>query len=108
MIGHVEFGESDMETALRETFEESGYTKEDLRIVEDARFESTYPVKNKQKIVVYWLAELANTNKEVTLSKEHQNYKWLPIEEACTLAAYQEMQDVLKYFDGYISKKCEN
>jgi bis(5'-nucleosidyl)-tetraphosphatase len=34
-LGHVDPGESDLETALRETEEESGLTKSDLRIIGD-------------------------------------------------------------------------
>lgn len=97
-----------METALRETYEESGYSQEDLKIFDDTKFEITYPVKNKQKIVVFWLAELTNKNKNVTMSKEHQNFKWLPLEEACTLVDYNEIQDVLKHYDKYISEKYKN
>jgi 8-oxo-dGTP pyrophosphatase MutT (NUDIX family) len=31
-VGHVDPGENDMETALRETEEEAGYTKDQLRV----------------------------------------------------------------------------
>jgi 8-oxo-dGTP pyrophosphatase MutT (NUDIX family) len=34
-LGHVDCGESDFETALRETEEESGLTKSDLHIIAD-------------------------------------------------------------------------
>lgn len=34
-LGHVDPGESDLETALRETEEEAGLTKADLRILAD-------------------------------------------------------------------------
>jgi 8-oxo-dGTP pyrophosphatase MutT (NUDIX family) len=34
-LGHVDPGESDLETALRETEEESGLTKTDLHILAD-------------------------------------------------------------------------
>jgi 8-oxo-dGTP pyrophosphatase MutT (NUDIX family) len=34
-LGHVDPGESDLETALRESEEESGLTKTDLRIIAD-------------------------------------------------------------------------
>lgn len=97
-----------METAVRETYEESGYSKEDLKIYDDTKFEISYLVKDKPKIVIYWLAELLNKNKEVTMSNEHQDFKWLPLQEACILADYKEMQDVLKQFDKYISENCKN
>lgn len=97
-------GESDMETALRETEEEAGFVSSDLRIFEDAKHEMTYKVKNVPKIVIYWLAELLNPDKSVRLSSEHQAYEWLTLNEACDLAKYAEMQKALNEFDKYISR----
>ncbi|XP_058788779.1 bis(5'-nucleosyl)-tetraphosphatase [asymmetrical] [Phymastichus coffea] len=102
--GHVDPGENDMQTALRETEEESGYLKEDLIIYDGARREMIYKVKNKPKTVIYWLAELINKSKQVKMSKEHQDFKWLPIDEACHLTGFTEMQDALKYFHKYIAE----
>ncbi|XP_076751016.1 purine phosphoribosyltransferase family protein Apf [Xylocopa sonorina] len=102
--GHVDPGESDMETALRETEEEAGFSASDLKIFKDVKQELTYIVNGKPKIVIYWLAELLNNEKPVRLSDEHQAFKWLPLEEACQVAEYQEMQDALKKFHDYILK----
>ncbi|XP_014204359.1 bis(5'-nucleosyl)-tetraphosphatase [asymmetrical] [Copidosoma floridanum] len=101
--GHVDKGESDMQTALRETEEEAGFVKEDLKIYEDAKKELNYLVKNKPKTVIYWLAELINNSKEVVMSKEHQDFKWLPLKEACETAVYEDLQETLRFFDSYIS-----
>lgn len=100
--GHVDPGESDMETALRETEEEAGLVANDFKIFEDAKQELKYDVNGKPKIVIYWLAELLNPDKPVRLSDEHQAFKWLPLEEACSVAQYEEMQNALKYFNDYI------
>ena len=101
--GHVDPGESDMETALRETREEAGYSKDDLKIFDSAKQELNYTVNNKPKTVIYWLAELINKTKDVTMSNEHQDFKWLPLEEACKLSGYSDMENTLKYFDKYIA-----
>ncbi|XP_012227402.1 bis(5'-nucleosyl)-tetraphosphatase [asymmetrical] [Linepithema humile] len=103
--GHVDPGESDMETALRETQEEAGFVSSDLKIFEDAKHEMTYQVKGVPKIVIYWLAELLNPDKSVKLSNEHQAYEWLSLRDACNLAKYAEMQKALNEFDKYISQK---
>ncbi|CAH1114269.1 unnamed protein product [Psylliodes chrysocephalus] len=101
--GHVDPGETElMTTALRETEEESGLLKTDLKIYEDTKKKLVYNVKGKPKEVYYFLAELVNPKADVKLSDEHQDFKWLPIQEACALAGYQEMQDTLKEFDQYI------
>ena len=100
----MDAGETDLQTALRETEEEAGFVKDDLKIYEEAKQELVYPVNGKSKIVIYWLAELVNQKKEARLSKEHQDFKWLTINEACTLVEYPEMQTALKASDKYISE----
>ncbi|XP_011140741.1 bis(5'-nucleosyl)-tetraphosphatase [asymmetrical] isoform X2 [Harpegnathos saltator] len=95
-------GESDMETAMRETTEEAGFVPSDLKIFDNAKQEMTYQVNGVPKIVIYWLAELLNPDKSVKLSNEHQAFKWLPLQEACDLAKYSEMRKALNEFDKYI------
>ncbi|XP_031846944.1 purine phosphoribosyltransferase family protein Apf [Nomia melanderi] len=102
--GHVDPGESDMETALRETKEEAGLLATDLKVFEDAKQELNYSVNGTPKIVIYWLAELLNSNKPIQLSDEHQTFKWLPLEEACAISEYKDMQNTLKNFNDYILK----
>ncbi|XP_012537805.1 bis(5'-nucleosyl)-tetraphosphatase [asymmetrical] [Monomorium pharaonis] len=102
--GHVDSDESDMETALRETQEETGFLPNDLKIFEDARNEIMYEVKGKPKIVVYWLAQLLTPNKPVKLSDEHQAFDWLHLREACERAKYDDMRKVLNEFDKYITR----
>ncbi|XP_026667435.1 bis(5'-nucleosyl)-tetraphosphatase [asymmetrical] [Ceratina calcarata] len=101
--GHVDPGESDMQTALRETEEEAGLFASDLKIY-DMKVEIKYSVKGKPKVVIYWLAELLNNDKSVQMSHEHQAFKWLPLEEACALAQYKEMQNALTNCNDYIVK----
>lgn len=93
--GHVDPGESDLETALRETEEETGLTKTDLHIL--AYFNKTieYDVRGKPKTAVYLLAELIKHNTSVKLSDEHQSFKWVPLDEACKLVKHQSLQEVL-------------
>ncbi|XP_011300057.1 bis(5'-nucleosyl)-tetraphosphatase [asymmetrical] [Fopius arisanus] len=100
--GHVDDGESDMETALRETDEESGLKKEDIRIFENAKAELNYNVNKKPKTVVYWLAELIKEERDARLSSEHQDFGWFTLEDACKISHYPEMQEALRKFDKYI------
>ncbi|CAL8402741.1 unnamed protein product [Arctogadus glacialis] len=94
--GHVDPGEDDLTTALRETQEEAGLEAKHLRVVEDFAKELRYEVRGKPKEVLYWLAELRDPEASVTLSEEHQDYRWAPLEEACSLAQYKDLQDTLK------------
>lgn len=102
--GHVDPGETDMQTAFRETEEEAGFVRDDLKIFEEAKQEMEYLVNGKPKVVIYWLAELINTKNDARLSGEHQDFKWLPLKEACALAGYSEMQTALKASEKYISE----
>ncbi|XP_061788230.1 bis(5'-nucleosyl)-tetraphosphatase [asymmetrical] [Nerophis lumbriciformis] len=103
--GHVDSGEDDLTTALRETKEEAGLGAEDLQVVEGFLKELHYQVRGRPKEVLYWLAELKNPGTEVTLSSEHQNYRWAPLEDACAYAQHKEMQDALRAAHRHLNKK---
>ena len=92
-----------MQTALRETEEECGYTKEDVTVDKDKKIELKYEVRGKQKTTVYFVGELARVDKEVRLSEEHTEHKWLGIEEACVTAKYQDMQKALREVHSHVS-----
>ena len=79
--GHCDPGESDLETALRETEEETGIAPDSIRLDSEFRFELTYPVRYKrhgdqvfQKTVVYLLGEIQSAV-EPKLT-EHPSYQW--------------------------------
>uniref|UniRef100_UPI001ED83BB6 bis(5'-nucleosyl)-tetraphosphatase [asymmetrical] n=1 Tax=Scatophagus argus TaxID=75038 RepID=UPI001ED83BB6 len=94
--GHVDPGEDDLTTALRETKEEAGLGAEHLRVIDDFVQTLHYEVRGRPKEVLYWLAELTHPATAVTLSDEHQDYRWAQLEEACTLAQYKDLQDTLR------------
>lgn len=93
-------GEDDMTTALRETKEEAGLDKQDLKIMEKI-WELSYPVKDwkdgivRQKSTVYFLAELI-TDKEVLLSEEHTDISWAEATDSKLLIpAFHDLQNML-------------
>ncbi|XP_032252810.1 bis(5'-nucleosyl)-tetraphosphatase [asymmetrical] [Halichoerus grypus] len=94
--GHVEPGENDLETALRETQEEAGIAAGQLTVIEGFRMELNYVARKKPKTVIYWLAEVKDYDVEIRLSQEHQAYRWLGLDEACQLAQFKEMQAALQ------------
>jgi bis(5'-nucleosidyl)-tetraphosphatase len=101
--GHVDPGETDWVAAIRETREEAGYKEADLEVVKDFKIELNYKVRNKDKVVTYWLAKLLDPLKEVQLSHEHQEFRWLPLQEACVLANFDDMQNALRQCEEKIS-----
>ncbi|CAN9512436.1 unnamed protein product [Ophioblennius macclurei] len=94
--GHVDPGEDDLTTALRETKEEAGLGTEHLSVMDGFLQELRYEVRGKPKEVLYWLAELKDPRTAVTLSDEHQDYRWARLEEACSLAGYKDLQETLR------------
>ncbi len=100
--GHVDPGESDMETALRETEEEAGLTANHLKIITDFRKELHYEVNQKPKTVIYWLAKLSNPITAVRLSEEHRDFRWVKLEEACQLAEYPDLQSLLRECETFL------
>ncbi|PZC83092.1 hypothetical protein B5X24_HaOG208565 [Helicoverpa armigera] len=97
--GHVDPGESDWITALRETKEEAGLSEEHLEIYKDVSKTLNYNVNGKPKVVVYWLAKLRDPETKVQLSDEHQNLKWLPLKEAQEISGYEDMKQLLTDFN---------
>ncbi|XP_045452418.1 bis(5'-nucleosyl)-tetraphosphatase [asymmetrical] [Melitaea cinxia] len=96
--GHVDPGESDWVTALRETKEEAGLSEDDLEIHKDISHTLNYQVKGNPKAVVYWLAKIRDPNQKVTLSDEHQDLKWLPLKEAQEISGFEDMKKLLAEF----------
>ncbi len=79
--GHCEQGESFLQTALRETEEETGIAAELLCVDPVFQFEIRYLVDSKrhgkhEKHVVYFLAHIAE--KPDIRPTEHQSYNWFP------------------------------
>ena len=105
--GHLDEGENELETAIRETKEESGLDIDlDYKIIDlNHRIELNYLVNGgkHQKIVYYWIARLDHIkNPQIKLSDEHIDYKWLDLEKAVELAKFSDMQEALRNSEKFI------
>lgn len=109
-LGHVDPGENDMETALRETREEAGLEGHHLQVLEDCRTELHYEVRGKPKTVVYWLAKLLDPQTTaVRLSDEHRDFKWGNLEESCRLITdYPDLQAALRQCQTFLLSASNN
>ena len=106
--GHVDPGESDLQTAMRETEEESGLKEDSLSIVKHVQKILNYEVRGKPKTVIYWLAEVKDFNVPIRLSREHQDFKWASIDAACGLVhdttgrvlreVDEEIRNIVKFY----------
>ncbi|XP_067001785.1 bis(5'-nucleosyl)-tetraphosphatase [asymmetrical] [Anabrus simplex] len=103
--GHVDPGESDIETAWRETEEEAGLKKEHLHLIDGFSSTLKYDVNGRPKSVIYWLAELKKQDTDIKLSDEHQDFKWLSLDKACSLAGFPEMQRLFRDCQAFIEGK---
>ncbi|XP_050421123.1 bis(5'-nucleosyl)-tetraphosphatase [asymmetrical] [Adelges cooleyi] len=104
--GHLENGETALDAALRETQEEAGIGVSDLLVDPNFKQVLQYEPDKKDyvKTVTYWAAHLLNPNTPVILSDEHQDFKWLAVEDAKRLAQYPEMQSLFDQCDQYLTK----
>lgn len=100
--GHHDGNESDIQAAVRETEEESGYRPSDYELNKFFKHEMSYMAHGRNKTVVYFMAKL-KTKRDPTLSKEHQDFKWVNLEEACELFQHQEMEDLYHAADVHLA-----
>ena len=94
--GHVEFDESELNTALRELKEETGIV--DIEILERFRQRINYNVKKGTELIPKEVIFFVGKTRvwEVSLSSEHQDFEWLCYEEAMTKLTYDNARNVLK------------
>ncbi len=91
--GHVEDGESETETALRETWEETSIKP---KLIEGFRRTTLYPLKSgRKKLVVYFLGCFENQTPKVNPSFEKHSFVLLPYEEARRALAFQNARELL-------------
>ena len=96
--GHVEKGEDEIQTALRELKEETGIDK--AKIIDDFHNLISYSKETILKEVVFFLG-ITNQEK-VSISSEHQNFVWLEYESAYERLTYDNAKKTLKKaFDFY-------
>lgn len=104
--GHMEAGETEEETALRETFEETSVKPQ---IIGDCRFSVEYRLKNgNQKTVVYFLADFSDQHPHRNTDFEDFNYLILPFEEAYDMLTFESTKDILKKVNTYIKDLLKN
>ncbi len=104
--GHMEKGENEMETALRETWEETSIR---AKIVDGFKREITYAMENgKIKSVVYFLANYEGQVPEHNSGYEHNEYCLLPFYEAHSRLTYDNMKKLLKEADEFLARIPEN
>lgn len=93
--GHIEKGESEVESAIRETREEAGLElvpEESFRHEQEYWF--THSGERIRKTVAMFLAR-APTDAKVKVSFEHADFVWLSYEDALTRLSYKNQKEML-------------
>mgnify|MGYP002856821633 CR=1 FL=1 len=91
--GHVEDGETEIETAIREIKEE---TNLDVEINDEYRYSETYsPAEGVEKDVIYFIAK--KIGGEIKPQEEEvQKIEWLTYEEAIERLTFDNSKELLK------------
>jgi len=105
--GKVEKGEDLRKAAVREVQEETG-----LEVIPVGNFSQsiTYYFRDRDgtlvdKEVTFFVAEV--DTKEVTLSQEHHDYVWLPVEPALEKLTYNNSRQLLRMVNQYVDARLQ-
>ena len=102
--GNIEKGESEVEAAKREVFEETGLKVE---FIPGFKAETSWFYKKDGKLVkktvVYFLAK--TDKKEIKISWEHKGYEWLTFEEAMERLKFENTKEILKKANNFLKSK---
>jgi 8-oxo-dGTP pyrophosphatase MutT (NUDIX family) len=102
--GHHEEGETPIETALRETEEETGI--KDLDFIDMPMIYEEYEIKRdgekRLKVNEYFLAFTKEMSVNVQEGEIH-TYKWLPFEEAYKTLDYSSRKETLQKAQEYLN-----
>lgn len=94
--GHVEKGEDEKQTALRELEEETGITKVELisgyREVISYKYHRGKQLSTKE--VVYFLGKTKEN--AIRISDEHQDFIWLPYTEAVEKLTFENAKELVR------------
>lgn len=100
--GKMEPGETWQEAASRELKEETGLTATiDPDFLETISYQLTVDNQTTEKEVYFFVGHA--TSSEVTLSHEHQDYAWMPYEQALKQLTYENARTLLKSAHTYIT-----
>lgn len=105
--GHIEAEERSLQTAIRETVEESGLKRIDLKINNTFKaYEKFVFFRDKTKIfktVIFYLAE--TRNREIKISREHEGFGWFSYKEAINLLQkHKDSAALLKRANYFIQR----
>jgi 8-oxo-dGTP pyrophosphatase MutT (NUDIX family) len=101
--GHMEYLETEEETALREVFEESGLK---VKLVDGFRATDKYIIDNLvEKEVVLFLGEADNNSLTKIQAEEIEDYRWCNYEEAQNLLTFDSGRRILSDANKFLCER---
>ena len=106
--GHIEGKETEFQTLFREIKEETNLMNLDLTLGFKKSIKYFFRKNGSliSKEVIYYL--LKSNSKEVNISSEHTNYKWLEYKEALNLIVFKSSKDILKEAEKFLNNSLLN
>jgi 8-oxo-dGTP pyrophosphatase MutT (NUDIX family) len=101
--GHLEEGESELQGALREVREETGFVPRLDPVFREVVVYDVPPTKKRpdtRKEVVYFLGSVGPRD-EVQPSDEHDRVEWLALEDACAKVEFEQLRALLRRADRF-------
>ncbi len=99
--GHIEKGETQEQTAIRETKEETGL---DVEIIDGFSSKSEYTIQGKvEKAVIIYLAKAKNTDVKIQV-EEIDEYTWADFDDALTMLKFDNDKAILSKAMDFISR----
>jgi dATP pyrophosphohydrolase len=101
VTGHMNYNDEKLfQTAIREIKEETGLIPEKFWVVPNVN--SFYSPETNEISMIPVFAALVNQNAQVTISEEHSEYKWVSMEDAVELLAWEgqkkSVDSIYEYF----------
>lgn len=98
--GHVEKGEKEKETAIREIYEETGLQ---VNLIDGFRATALYsPKEGIMKEVIFFLAKAQEQSVHIQLD-EVKDYKWASFQHTKQLLSYESSKEVLEQVYEFIA-----
>ena len=102
--GHADDGETEIETAMREIYEETGFRRS--KFIPGFREVLTYKVDKKKKRlkkeVIFFLCEMPAD--EVEISDEHTEAHLATIAELEIMLSHDDLKDIFRKADAFVRK----
>lgn len=101
--GRMNEGEKAFEAAAREIFEEIKIKANELWVVPNVN--SFYSAKDDSISLIPVFLAIVEAERQVILSEEHSDYKWISFDEICNLLAWQGQIESVRIIKQYLTDK---